>query len=275
MSEPLRVVDNRSTAQDAARAKLLDDVEAYIRRYVYMTDAQYVALTMWVAHTYAIDAADCTPYIHISSEGPRAGKTRSLEVLELVVRNPLRTADITEAAMFHLLSHKTMTLLLDEIDTVFGGGKKREGLRALLNASYRRGTLVRRVRGGTVESYEVFGPKIIAGIGNIPDTIADRSIPIKMERKREHHVVERFYHRDVMEIAGPLTDRLSALFGNSYNNLGFITHLKECRPERMEILNDRQNDSWESLVCLADYVGGGWGERVRKAAFELHNEVGR
>jgi hypothetical protein len=79
--------------------------------------------------------------------------------------------------------------------------REREDLRGLLDAGYRRGSVVRRMGGAkntTLETFEVFCPKAFAGIGNcLPDTILDRSITIGLQRKTREETVERFRRRDV------------------------------------------------------------------------------
>jgi len=42
-------------------------------------------------------------------------------------------------------------------------------------------------------------PEALAGIGELPDTVADRSIPIRMRRPRPGESVKRFRMRDVRE----------------------------------------------------------------------------
>lgn len=270
MTEPtLHIIDNRASAQESLRSETLHTVERFIRRYIVVSNAQACALVLWIAHTHAIDAAECSPYLHVEGQ-KRSGKTRCLEVLELLVRNPVRTSDTTEAVLFELLSQRPTTLLLDEIDTVFGGGKSREPLRALLNASYRRGSPVRRMRGRRIEEFEVFSPKIIAGIGGIPDTIADRSIPIRMTRKADHQHVERFHFRDAEEASYRIRDELNTRFGHSFENLDWFRRLAAHRPNLPEWLNDRQADSWEPLLALAEVVGQGWKDRAELASYELH-----
>jgi hypothetical protein len=62
-------------------AELLDDVrEAYCRYIGFASQAQSVALTLWTAHTHALEAADCTPYIRVYSAEKESGKTRTEEV---------------------------------------------------------------------------------------------------------------------------------------------------------------------------------------------------
>ena len=66
-------------------AILLDDVARFVRRFVVLTEAQADTLALWVAHTHAFEAAETTPYLAITSAEKRSGKTRLLEVLELLV----------------------------------------------------------------------------------------------------------------------------------------------------------------------------------------------
>jgi hypothetical protein len=75
--------------------ELLEVVVKFVRRYVVLTDAQADAIALWVTHTYAFSAADTTPYVAVTSAEKRSGKTRLLEVLELLVREPLPTANIS------------------------------------------------------------------------------------------------------------------------------------------------------------------------------------
>lgn len=74
-------------------AELLNDIIATIRRYVVLADdAQGIALGLWALHTWAFDGAHATPYISITSPEKRTGKTRLLEVLDLLVHAPFESA---------------------------------------------------------------------------------------------------------------------------------------------------------------------------------------
>ncbi len=195
-------------------ADVLADVEAFIRRYVVVTDAQATALVLFVAHTHAIDAAEATGYIAVTSAEKRSGKTRLLEVLELLVRAAVRASNLSDAVLFRLLAESTRTLLLDETDAVFAPKSNREELRGLLNAGYRRGSPAWRMVGEgskmRAESFEAFGPKVLAGIGGLPDTIADRAFPIRLKRKAAGEGVERFRLREAAALAAPLRAELEA-----------------------------------------------------------------
>ena len=52
-------------------AALLTMLITWVRRYVVVTDAQAVAIVLWAAHTHAIEAADCTPYLQVTSATTR------------------------------------------------------------------------------------------------------------------------------------------------------------------------------------------------------------
>jgi hypothetical protein len=53
------------TAQSADTDTLLDDLFAFVRRFVSLSLSQARVVALWIAHTHAIDAADSTPYLAI------------------------------------------------------------------------------------------------------------------------------------------------------------------------------------------------------------------
>jgi hypothetical protein len=252
---------------EAPIATLLDNVAAFVRRFVVLSEPQAEAVALWVLHTHALDAADTTPYLAVTSAEKRSGKTRLLEVLELVAATPLPTANISDAALFRAVEQLSPTLLLDEIDAVFNPkAREREDLRGLLNAGYRRGAVVRRMGGGnmtTLESFSVFCAKVFAGIGRLPDTIEDRAICIRLERKTRGESVGRFRRRDVADEAEQLRARV--VWWAEAN----IDALRAARPSLPEELDDRAQDVWEPLLAIADAAGVDWPKRARHAAVAL------
>lgn len=108
---------------------ILNDAVYFLRRFVVMDAVQVDAL--WTAHTHAAEAADTTPYLLVTSAEKRSGKTRLLDVLELLVHEPQPIANISDAALFRAIKELKPTLLLDEVDAIFGGKGEREDLRGL------------------------------------------------------------------------------------------------------------------------------------------------
>jgi hypothetical protein len=256
----------------AVLARLLEDVERFVRRYVvFASDAQPVALAVWIAHAHTIKAADCTAYLAITSPAKRSGKARLLELLELLVPSPLRTSNISDAALFRIIDEARPVILLDEADAIFGPKSDREDLRALLNAGYRRGAEVVRCEANgkaqVVRRFDAFSAKALAAIGDLPDTVSDRCIPIRLQRRAPSEPIERFRYREAALVAAPIREALAAWAEKA------VADLRDARPELPDALNDRAQDGWEPLLAIADLAGGWWPEFARSAAIALHEAV--
>jgi hypothetical protein len=228
---------------------LLDDVRRFIRRSVVLDDHQAVAATLWAAHTHVFDVFNVTPYLFISSGEKRSGKTRLLEVLELVVSKALQTANISDAALFRVIQDSHPTLLVDEVDAIFKS-REREELRGLLNAGYRRGAVAHRMGGRNnteLKTFDVFCPKAFAGIGDcLPDTLNDRAIPIRLQRRTRDERVDRFRLREVEPEGHELRDRVADWLEPQRDFLASYA------PSLPDELDDRAQDIWEPLLAIAD-----------------------
>jgi len=191
-----------------------------------------------------------------------------MDVLELVVARSWRAVLPSEAVVFRKIARDKPTLLLDEVDAIYGPkARDHEGLRAILNAGHRRGSSVPRCvgEGQDLQDFSVYCPKALAGIGQLPDTVSDRSIPIRLQRKRSTDKVDRFRYRDASVSGGVIRERLATWAER--------VELEGSRPEIPDALNDRAADGWEVLLAIADTAGGEWPELARKAALELHAEA--
>ena len=120
-------------------AEILDEIENFHARFIVEGHHQRVADVLWDAHTYVLDAFDVTPRLAVTSPGRRTGKTRKLEVHEVLVRNPIMTSSMSPSVLFRMIDASPATVLFDEVDAVFGRREGNEDLRALLNAGFARG----------------------------------------------------------------------------------------------------------------------------------------
>jgi len=249
-------------------AALLSDVRSMITRYVVVGTQQADAVTLWVAHTHTVAAAEVTPYIAITSAEKRSGKTRLLEVLDLMVAHPWLTGRTTAAALARKVDRDCPTLLLDESDAAFAGEKEyAETLRSVLNTGHRRGGKVTCCIGQGAnldfKDFSTFCPKAIAGIGKLPDTVSDRSIAVILKRRAPSEPVKRFRYRDAALEAAPLRESLTRWASQ------VLPALCNARPDIPTTLGDRAADGWEPLLAIADIAGGIWPERGRRAALAL------
>lgn len=247
-------------------AQVLKDVGAHLERYVvFANDYQRIAVSLWAAVTWAIDAFDVAPYILITAPERQSGKTRLLEVLEPIVRKPLLANSISSAALYRAVEKEHPTFLYDEIDAIYGPkAVGNEELRSLINAGHRRGMKTYRMGGGTktkLESFDAFCVKALAGIDSgrhLPDTIVDRSILIRLQRRSPDEQLTRYRQRIASKEGKELASRLDAVLD------GFAA--PEEWPEMPTSLSDRATDIWEPLIVIADKAGGEWPDLAREAA---------
>jgi hypothetical protein len=248
--------------------ELFQKVERFLARFVcYPSDHAHVAHVLWVAHTHLMDAWDSTPRLAFLSAEPKSGKTRALEVSELLVPLPVEAVNVTPAYLFRKVGSPEgrSTILYDEIDTVFGPkAKENEEIRGLLNAGHRQGAVAGRcvTKGKNVETEEIpaYAAVALAGIGWLPDTLLSRCIIIRMCRRKPGERVEPFRRRIHAKEGHLLRDQLAALA------VQVTITLPDDMPSGIE---DRDADCWESLLAIADAIGGDWPERARKAAVAL------
>jgi hypothetical protein len=270
--EVLQAVQTDSAAVKTL-PELLQDTCGFLQRFIrFESDAQPIVIALWIAHCWSITAFDYTPYLHIGSPEKRSGKTQLLECLSYLTPQPWLTLSPSEAVLFRKIDKSQPTLLLDESDTLFAKGAsgkddRREYIRALINSGFRRGATVTRCMGNNFEpqDFKVFCPKAFAGIGTLPDTIADRSIPIRLIRKSRGEMIERLRERYARSLAQPIVDAFKVW--SKRENV--IQSLRESRPGEIYELSDRQMDISEPLLAIAQMAGGDWPERAHKALVVL------
>ena len=231
---------------------LVDDVSEFIGRYVVLDDDERLVVALWVIHTYIFEAFPQTPYLAINSPERECGKTRLVEVLEQICCRAWKVISPSESVVYRKITTDKPTILIDEVDVMFSSkDSKFEPIVALLNAGNRAGTTVPRVlnpQSNELMEWKVFCPKVLAGIGTLPEATASRSIPIRLERKTREQIVERFRLRHVEGPATALRDQIQATLEE--------VQLDD-EPDLPEALSDRQQDSAEPLLAIADALGCG------------------
>jgi phage/plasmid primase-like uncharacterized protein len=253
---------------------VLDEVHVFLGRFVaYPSDHARVAHCLWVAHTHLMDAWESTPRLAFLSPEPGSGKTRALELTETLVPRPVEAVNVTSAYLFRKISDSDglPTVLHDEIDTVFGPrAKDHEEIRGAINAGHRRGASAGRcvVKGKTIETEELpaFCAVAIAGLGHLPDTILSRSVIIRMRRRGPSEKVEPYRRRVHAPEGYQLRAKLAAWATQIRTALNMY-------PPMIQGITDRNADVWESLLSVANAVGGSWPERARVAAVSLVSDA--
>lgn len=253
-------------------AHVLDRVEAFLSRFVaYPSESCRVATVLWAAHAHALDCFEHTPRLAFLSPEPGSGKTRALELLELLTPNPLHAVNATPAYLFRKIADTANrpTILFDEADTVFGprSAKDNEDLRGVLNAGHARGAVAGRcvVRGKSVETEELpaYAAVALAGLGDLPDTVMSRAVIVRMRRRAPHERIEPYRRRQ----HGHDGEALGLALGEWVQQVS--DDLCDVWPDLPEQITDRTADVWEPLLAIADAAGGEWPKRARAAAVDL------
>ena len=251
---------------------ILKQVENYLRRFVaYPSEHARVAHVLWIAHTHLMDCWEFTPRIAFLSPERGSGKTRALEITEALTPNPVHAVNVSPAYLFRKVGDEEggrPTILYDEVDTLFGSKVQDTGeIRGLLNAGHRRGAVAGRcmVVGKRVMTEEIpaYCAVALAGIGNLPDTIASRAVIIEMRRRAPHERVESFRRR----LHFPEGENIGTMLARWCAHQA--PELDGVEPEMPQGVNDRDADCWEPLLAIADTAGGDWPERARAAALAL------
>jgi len=216
-------------------------------------------------------------------------------VLARLVHRPVVSTNISPPAFFRVIEEARPTLLIDEADRLLRGSQE---LRGILNSGYTRSTAyVMRtcplrhppatgrapVPAATLPapaavssalgppasdlhppsvglvSFSAWCPKALAGIGRLPDTLADRCILIQMQRKTQQEQCDRL--RDLRTTS--LREQCLRFVHDHQSAIA------AAQPLIPATLNDRAADIWEPLFVLADLVGGSWPDLAREAAIQL------
>lgn len=171
-------------------AALMENVVSLVRQHVVCDSHTADAVALWIAFTWVFEGFDFAPIALITAPEKRCGKSTMLDFIERLARAPLQASNITPAALFRAVEHFRPTLLLDEFDSFVHAN---EELRGVINSGHKRTGSVVRTVGPHHEPkhFSTWCPKALAGIGRPPPTIVDRSITLRLKRKRREQTVRR------------------------------------------------------------------------------------
>ncbi len=268
LSEVERILRDEEAHGELLGADLLDGMEVFLARFVaFPSEPARIAVTLWAAHAHAVESFDSSPRLALLSPEPASGKTRALEILDLLVPKPMHVLNASVAVTFRAVDKNQPTLLLDEVDAIFGKRSKdeHEELRGLLNAGHRRGAQVPRCVGPNHELklFNVYAACALAGLGDLPETLMTRSVVVRMRRRAPGEHVDPYRQRLHEHEGHELRDQLAEWIGQVAGDLG------NAWPTMPRGVEDRPADVWEPLLAIADAAGGAWPTRARAACAEL------
>lgn len=247
------------TNEEAIRgARLLVSLEDWFRRHVVVPVGVPLVLSLWAVNTYMFELFDHCPYVALVSPVKRCGKSTALKLLANICRRPAFTVNISDAALFRLIDTRRPTLLMDEVEDL-----QRSSLRAILNAGFEQAATVPRCVGHQVQDFRVFCPKALACIGQLPDTIADRSIIIPMQRAKRGENVAEFRRRTLGNITA-LAEEIGAWATANKQYVAEAYH-----QNTIDFLSGREVDVWENLFAIIRVAAPERIDELKTAAIRL------
>ncbi len=246
---------------------VLDRLAAAIRRHVILPATAADAIALWIAHTWVSERFQHSPRLNIGSPAKRCGKSTLLDLLRATCHRPLKADNISASGVFRtveaLREEGGITLLVDEADTFVGDN---EELRGILNSGFERSGEVVRVVETKGEwlpvRFATFCPVALAGIGKLPDTLADRCVPITLQRKAAAETVMKLRAPGARATLHNAARCLARWAADRRDHLPLD-------PEVPEAMGDREGDISVVLLSIADDAGGEWPQRARRALLEV------
>lgn len=294
---------NPSELEQPDGDQLLQEVSEFIGRYLQSSEHQRTIMALWALHTHCLPVAQVTPYLSIQSAEKQSGKSLCLQLLSLLCNSPALTASFTINTLTRRLDDKSSTILFDECQAILGTRARSKGpvLRAILASGFHRGI------GYTDSTHErnIFSPKAFAGMGQLPEALASRSIPIILQpwggagisclplkqggslglQAEEAKIpnkdadcnavthsqkIERFSLYRASAEAKPLEERLSLW---AAGNLPMLKEMPSySRADFPAGLSPRRQDMIEPFLQLADFIGAEWPSRIREALLAAFEE---
>jgi putative DNA primase/helicase len=250
------------SAEPVDGAALLNNLRQVFRRYIVLPKGADIALPLWVLHAWTMDAGDISPLMVLVSPTKRCGKTSALIVLYFLTPRSELSSNITASALFRYIEDVRPTLLIDEADSF---AKDNEELRGILNSGHIKAAahVIRNLK-HKPRRFSTWAPKAVATIGALADTLEDRAVVVRLQRKPRGATVERLGRRDNAEFAA-LRSQAARWAADDYDKL------VDSDP-KMPDLNDRAADNWRPLLAIADLAGGTWPKEARRAACLLSGE---
>jgi hypothetical protein len=210
-------------------------------------------LTLWTMLTYLYPIWGAVPYLSVGGS-LSSGKSRLLDVLGLLVCNPIHSSNLTAPSLFRTLHTQGGTVLFDEAERLNDRTPDAGEIRSILLAGYKRGGQATRLEkvGDSFQptAFEVYGPKAIAGIASMPAALASRCIRIMMFRAGKDSPVPR---RRIDSLASTWRDLRDDLHCMALAYGARLTAMADWQP-RCERLNGRNLELWLPILAIATLV---------------------
>lgn len=232
-------------------------IREILTTYVNFPDPVYADIcALWAMATHVYRRFDSFGYLVITASTKRAGKSVLAECLGFVSHSSKVGTSRTAAVMRTLVS-KGHTMFFDEAESL--NSEAASTIREYLNVGYRAGqTIDVNVAFGETAEVPAYGPKCFILIGDVNDTLRDRSININLVRNVRGDAKTYRYslakaHGEIIQGAtdsdngdSDLTHTIDRLYTGTIFDANEIDD-----PIAQELLGGREAEVWTPIFSLA------------------------
>lgn len=224
-------------------------IREFLTSYVAFSDERYADVcALWIMGTHVYQRFDSFGYLVITAATKRAGKSVLAELMSMLAHHPKMGSGLSASVMREYIS-KGNTVFFDESETA--NSEAAGAMRSYLNIGYRKGQMI-PVRVSPTEIIEVpaYSPKAFILIGDVNDTLRDRSVVIEMVRVARPPRVYRFSEAqsEALEITGPL-DRDNDSPMHHAINAAYKGEIFDAYD--IDVLQGREGEVWTTILSLA------------------------
>lgn len=257
---------------------IVSKLEAYIKSYLaFEVPEVALPIALWIIGTHCFRAFDSFAYIVITSKTKRAGKTRLSEVISFAASQPVNFSSMTPSTLFRVINPDPKkyysesnpfvppTIVFDEAESL--SSEAAGTMRSVLNAGYRKGQAVPRTIGNEVIHFQVYCPKVFILIGDVYDTLRDRSIIVEMMRAESP---KRFMYDECQREGAVLRAEI-----NEWLNRGGIVKGNQAEiaaaytEQRAQFLSDRDEEIWLPLFAICKAIAPDRMRELQRVAVDL------
>lgn len=233
------------TVSQSPEQELLSRIMNFVLRYVSFSDDYALPIALWTICTYIFPSFDAFPYMVITSDTKRSGKTRLGEIISFMCSNPRSFGAMTPSAMFRVIDEVQPTIFFDEAEIL--SQESAGTMRSVLNMGYRKGSTVPRTIGNEVVEFKTYCPKVFILIGDVLDTLKDRSIIVRMKRSE---APSRFVYEPAKAEGEEIRDAIAEMLSAKRYEI----EQKFTEFSGIEFLTDRDEEIWSPIFVLASVL---------------------
>jgi hypothetical protein len=176
--------------------EIFGSIKDILKKYIDTGEDNYDLIALWIIGTYTHEVFSSFPYLFFNAM-KGSGKSRTIKLITCLSENGKLVMDLTDAVLFRTANGSTLGI--DEFENV--SSKDKQTLRTLLNAAYKKGVKVARMKKIKmknelglqeeklgVEEFEVYAPIVMANISGMDSVLEDRCITIIHERSTDERI---------------------------------------------------------------------------------------